>query len=543
MEIQEPKAVVIQNSTLEEGQKNSIREFKVQSVIESQGSTLENISAKAIPAFSGTGFTGLPQEKIEEPVVRPVSLEAAPTNNTINEDTSGSSLVMNSYPSNPQAVEDIEEEAQNERERRRSSMREQEKLAFMAKFNIPKHADRVASKIFNLLGNIDPAESESTSHARIEHKKTSFLTKEIAENLRWYREYSKNYTEIYLTKTKLLYLIVLKILGQYQSKVKEAQDYFKKMSSSMIKYFEGKVLTEEIVLKMCELKEFIKSFDLQRKSIDEEFMDLDQLFVTLGESQKNSQQRLGHVPTFTPSSTVMYRASVIYENLEMDESKKFKIDPSCPEMVKQIIQSAEYFQNSFARLFRKISKSKSHSGLFELFEYFADAFKNPFVLEHKMVLNFQSCSYVMFTCIIPKLFEVHGLVSNTIKQGKEILDVLYKRDPHLLSELVLFQLSSTLPSQYKHYIKSKLGLDDKKILKDEDLKEFLVHKHLLSYPRVSLLWKAAQLCIYKTKAMKPLQIILVIDVVLLLTSVYWHNDGLGVALRIRGLCLPQKPRP
>jgi hypothetical protein len=263
---------------------------------------------------------------------------------------------------------------------------------------------------------------------------------------------------------------------------------------------------------MSELQHLIKNFELQRKSVDEEFNDLDQLFATLGESQPSLLGRVGSPTAYTTSATTMHRESVIHANVETDESRKFHLDPNCPEMIKQIVHSADYFQDNFARLYRKLGKSKTSSGLFDLFEDFADPLKNPFVLEHNMTLCFQSCSLVMFTCILPKLFEVHRQVTNTILQGKAILEVLYKRDPHLLSDTVLFPLSSTLPSNFKRYIKAKLGLEDKKILKDEDLKEFLVHKHLLSYPRISLLWKAAQLCIYKTKTKKSLQVLLVIDV-------------------------------
>lgn len=464
------------------------------------------------PPPENTGFAGVPSEKNGEPVVRLVNMMVvSPTTNIGNEDTSGSSMVMNSYPSHPPVVEDIEEEAQNERERRRSSMREQEKLAFMAKFKNSKNSEKVAHKLLSMLGNIDPREPNSTSHSRASEKKISFLTKEIADNLRWYREYSKNYAEVYLTKTKLLYIIVLKILSQYQQKVKDTQDYFKKMSESMMKYWEGKSLPIEIVEKMNDLKQLIHSFDLQRRSIDEEFNDLDQLFATLGEAQPNMNSRINHSTTFT-GPNVKHRESVIHAQVETEESRKFHLDPNCPEMIKQIVQSGEGFQDSFARLFRKLSKSKTNSGLFDLFEDFADPLKNPFILEHNMVLNFQSCSYVMFTCILPKMFDLHRQVTDTILQGKSILEILYKRDPHLLSETVLFPLSSTLPTHFKRYIKAKLGLEDKKILKDEDLKEFLVQKHLLSYPQTSQLWKAGLLCAYKTKAKKVLQVFLAIDV-------------------------------
>lgn len=487
---------------------------------------------------------GVPQERNGEPVVRLMNLmEPSANPPLVIEDTSGSSLVMNSYPSGPPVVEDIEEEAQNERERRRSSMREQEKLAFMAKFKNTKNSERVATKLLSLLGNIDVIETYSTSHNRAEDKKLSFIAKEIADNLRWYREYAKNYTEVYLTKTKLLYIIVLKILSQYQKKVREAQDYFKKMSMSMMKYFEGKPLTIEIVEKMSELQHLLKNFELQRRSVDEEFADLDQLFATLGESQPSLLGRTGSPTAYTSSTTNMHRESVIHATVETEESRKIHLDPNCPEMIKQIVHAADSFQDSFARLYRKLAKSKTSSGLFDLYEDFADPLKNPFVLEHNMTLCFQSCSLVMFTCILPKLFEVHRQVTQTILQGKAILEVLYKRDLHLLSETVLFPLSSTLPSNFKRYIKSKLGLEDKKILKDEDLKEFLVQKHLLSYPRISLLWKAAQLCMYKTKTKKQLQVLLVIDVDTFLSPVHRDPHGPGAARGKRELRVAQKPRP
>lgn len=489
------------------------------------------------------GFAGLPSEKNGEPVVRLVNMMvASPTANIVNEDTSGSSMVMNSYPSHPPVVEDIEEEAQNERERRRSSMREQEKLAFMAKFKNSKNSEKVAHKLLSMLGNIDPQEPNSTSHSRAGDKKVSFLTKEIADNLRWYREYSKNYTEVYLTKTKLLYIIVLKVLSQYQQKVKETQDYFKRMSDSMMKYWEGKALTIEIVEKMGELNQLIKSFDLQRRSIDEEFNDLDQLFATLGEAQPNMTTRINNSTTFSGPNASKHRESVIHAQVETEESRKFHLDPNCPEMIKQIVQSAECFQDSFARLFRKLSKSKTSTGLFDLFEDFADPVKNPFVLEHNMALNFQSCSFVMFTCILPKVFDLHRQVTDTILQGKSILEILYKRDPHLLSETVVFPLSSTLQTHFKRYIKAKLGLEDKKILKDEDLREFLVQKHLLSYPQISQLWKAGLLCAYKTKTKKVLQVLLAIDVGCSAHSVPGHYDCTCAAYRVCRICLSQESR-
>jgi hypothetical protein len=59
--------------------------------------------------------SGVPQEKNGEPVVRLMNMmEPSTTPQIVIEDTSGSSLVMNSYPSYPPVVEDIEEEAQND---------------------------------------------------------------------------------------------------------------------------------------------------------------------------------------------------------------------------------------------------------------------------------------------------------------------------------------------------------------------------------------------------------------------------------------------
>ena len=116
---------------------------------------------------------------------------------------------------------------------------------------------------------------------------------------------------------------------------------------------------------------------------------------------------------------------------------------------------------------------------------------------------------------VPKLFDIHKRFQERITCGAKMVEHFYKEYPVVFGtfDQLNFRLSSLIEPNLKRYIKTKIGLEPKIILKDDDLREFFDEKCNLKYPQVSLLWVSyLNVTLVHSESKEPVHYLLTLDV-------------------------------
>ena len=348
-----------------------------------------------------------------------------------------------------EANEDIAEESPDERIRRRTSMKMQD---FSNKFpvtplNIANERHPLAS-IKDLYGSLLFTEIQSKSQS----KDPSFYGKSTADfqtGLRKYKLQSKNYSSMFLTKSKVLIQLLSCILKQLIAKLLATKEYLTKVKSQVKTRLEGQSLSQKDAENLSDFKQYLITFT---DEISTRRLELEDMWRII----EDTEGGYCHLST--------------------------------------LLLAFQGYIASISKYTKKIeSKSKTSISLAKT--------KNPFILEFDMLLLYQRLYRFLIKSIVPKLFDVHAHITKTLQQGVEVVNKLTQRSGiEILSKDLQFSLSSMLDKNLRRFVKRKICLESKLILVDEDLREFFEECYELKYPLETFMCKHSLPCTYEFKS-------------------------------------------
>ena len=308
-----------------------------------------------------------------------------------------------------------------------------------------RNNDFKAMNVSKIHGSITLSDISSNLEKKFQ---VPFSESESMETLKKYRLCTKNYANMFQTKGKVLVDILTDLLTKYQFQATEISDFFKKKRKEIKTKLQGQILTEVDLQHMNHLKSFGSDLDLEVRARKEE---LKEMIEIIGESDEKS------------------------------------IKPGYLNTIRNTIQS---YVNSISLLIHKIEKDKTpHAQLSTFFSY---PETNPNLLEFLMKINFECLRRFCLEVVVPKIFDIHKRFQDKITQGAELLHHFHKSHPlvlnHLDSSHLRFKLSSLLDPPLRQYIKTKICLEQRIILKDNDLHDFFVEKFEFKYPEINPFW-------------------------------------------------------
>jgi hypothetical protein len=223
-------------------------------------------------------------------------------------------------------------------------------------------------------------------------------------------------------------------------------DYFRSLRSHFKRKLQGLELTEMDIHHLNFIKYYLADLETEVKTRDEELKEISEI---LGDSDEKSVR-----PGYMSSART----------------------------------NAQCYLNAFSLFIHKIEKG--NTSFSQLSFHFSSDDNNPSLLEYLMVTNFECLRRFALDIAVPKLFDIHKRFQERISCGAKLVKHFYKEYPAVFGSFdqLNFRLSSLIEPNLKRYIKTKIDLEPKIILKDDDLREFFEEKCDFKYPQVSPLW-------------------------------------------------------
>ena len=273
-----------------------------------------------------------------------------------------------------------------------------------------------------------------------------FSNSESMQILKQYRLYSKNYANMFQIKAKVLVDILNNLLIEYSAQTVRLFQFFKLLRSHIKKKLQGMPLTEADIHHMNYIKYFLADFDMEVNTRDDELKEIIEL---LGEGDEKS------------------------------------VRPGFMTTIRGITQS---YINSVSLLIHRIEKDKLPHA--QLSIQFSSSEGNPSLLEFLMLITFETFRKFTLEVAVPKIFDLHKRFQGRIGHGAKLAEHFYSSYPSVFGTLepLNFRLSTLIEPTLKRYIKTKIGLEPKIILKDEDLREFFDEKFEFKYPDTNPFW-------------------------------------------------------
>jgi hypothetical protein len=311
------------------------------------------------------------------------------------------------------------------------------------------------SKMF---GNYLKDESEE-----IAAKRAAFYPsiQDLLKNLKQYRLMSKNYCNMYLTKTKVMIRLLTNLNRELRVRIKESAELVGREYQKIKKHFQGTTLDEAQT-------DHFKNFENFRQKHEE--------FVRF---------------KFNELEKLEFKETEEKEGLTVIESV--------------LLTNLFHFTSCFSNMVRKLEKEKVANPSIRTNDEV-----NCQVLELNLLLSFENIRRDLFNRVLPFLFQVVEELKLRLDSGQKIVDGL-KLGAKLKVDLSAGQvrLAALIEPQMKRFIKKKIGMESKIIMKDDDLEDFFRDFYPFKYCEVSYLCRAFLECIEERRNKKCL---LMIDV-------------------------------
>ena len=316
-----------------------------------------------------------------------------------------------------------------------------------------------STDISKMFGNYVKAEADDVAA-----KRAAFYPsiQDFLKNLKQYRLMSKNYCNMYLMKTKVMIKLLNSLNRELRTILRESSGMVGREIQRIKKHFEGVALDGTQASQFASLESFRFKHD-------------DFVKLKLGELEKlefkETEEREG-------ATTIEH---VLFTNLYN-------------------------FTSCFSNLIRKLEKEKSPNPCVRLSDE-----ANLQVLEMNLLLAFENIRRDIFYRVLPCLFQVADDLKQRLGSGQKIIESL-KLGPSLKFDLMIasVRLAALIEPQIKRFIKKKIGMENKIIMKDEDLEDFFRDFYPFKYCEVSYLCRAFLECLEERYNKKYL---LMIDVV------------------------------
>lgn len=350
-------------------------------------------------------------------------------------------------------VEETVEETLQERTKRRTSY-----LALDPTFanliqNLVNSLNPVSVPVYRMYGSL----LIDSTLAPVREDSKDLYSAEFLHQLRKYKQSTKNYCHMFLTKSKIFMKVTINLLLELLEKHKDIPRKWDEATTKLLGHLLGVKKPQEI-------------------------LDIQELFKKESERLENGLKVSDHG---------------LRQILNLVKDKDSRI----VEAEKAVVN----FNNNFSSLLKKLGSGKR-------LEKFTNLEQNITLLEFNLILHFESFRRFLMKDIIANLFEIHRLMSEHCGHLKSALqEVDVNNAVGQEATQLTFALSSIIDKKLKHFIKKKIGLAMSRIMKDEDLLEFFQHYYQFSYPAATMFVQSYLVVSYETKEKKTIRMILIID--------------------------------
>ncbi len=313
-----------------------------------------------------------------------------------------------------------------------------------------------STDISKMFGNYLKDEAEEVAAKRAAFYPT---VQDFLKNLKQYRLMSKNYCNMFLTKTKVMIKLLNSLNRELRQKLRASSELVGREYHKIKKQVEGTALSQEQTKHFKDLENF--------KLKHEEF--------------------------------VKFKANEL-EKFELKETED-KEGVTVVEFV--LLTNLYHFTSCFSNLIRKLEKEKNPNPTIRLNEEV-----NVQLLEMNLLLTFESVRSELFYRVLPFLFKVTEELKQRLDSCQKFIEGLKLGSKADVTSGAV-RLAALIEPQIKRFIKKKIGMENKVIMKDDDLEDFIRDFYPFKYCEVSYLCRAFLECIEEKRNKKFL---LMIDV-------------------------------